>query len=146
MRYSTPYLPLIYTCSTIFNFIISSIDKLIGERWNRLSGIPEMGAIMELPRAGTGCPPTRIKYHIIFVHTAVLKGTAVFFCSTGYFIFLSCFIGNFIILQKSAAQRKGLRSLSVSEKCRGPPLVLRFLRFGKEGGQAYGKAIQNPGL
>ncbi|HBA46598.1 MAG TPA: hypothetical protein DCZ91_02110 [Lachnospiraceae bacterium] len=96
---------------------------------------------MGIEWTGSGLVPQKIKYHIFFIHTAVPKGAAVFLCSTHSPPILSCYIQKPIILQKSAPRKKGLRSFAVRGKSRGPPLVLRFLKFGNEGGQAYGKGI-----
>ena len=41
--------------------------------------IPGKGDAMNIPWAGTGFKPPKIKQYILSVHTAVLKGIAVFF-------------------------------------------------------------------
>lgn len=107
---------------------------------------PWKGNTVDMKCAGLGLVPKKIKYHILFIHTAVPRGAAVFLCSTHSPPFLFRYIEKPIILQKSASRKKGLRSFAVRGKSRDPPLVLRFLKFGNKGGQAYGKGIQNPGL
>ena len=69
-----------------------------------------------------------------------------FFCSTIIYIIVSHVAINYTILQKGAFPEMEMRPFAIRKKYRGPPLVLRFLKFGNEGGQAYGKGIQNPGL
>ena len=96
---------------------------------------------MGMGQAGLGFVPQKPKYHIFSIHTAVPKGAADFLCSTYSLSFLFCYIEKPIILQKSAPHKKGLRSFVVRGRGRSPPLVLRFLKFGNEGGQAYGKGI-----
>lgn len=102
----------------------------------------------EYPRKGDnmGSVPYKVENYTLSIHTAVPKGAADFLCSTHSPPFLFRYIEKPIILQKSAPRKKGLRSFAVRGKSRGPPLVLRFLKFGNKGGQAYGKGIQNPGL
>lgn len=139
---STLSLHLSYLC-IFYNF----------PRWQIVMGkhagkavYPRKGNTVGIEWAGSGLVPQKIKYHIFFIHTAVPKGAADFLCSTHSPPFPSCYIEKPIILQKSAPRKKGMRSFAVRGRCRSPPLVLRFLKFGNEGGQAYGKGIQNPGL
>ena len=44
--------------------------------------IPGKGDAMNIPQAGTGFMPSIAKQYMLSVHTAVLEGIAVFFCST----------------------------------------------------------------
>ena len=46
---------------------------------------PRKGDFMNIARAGTGIMPPITKQHMFLLHTAVLEGIAVFFCST-YFL------------------------------------------------------------
>ena len=43
---------------------------------------PQKGDFMNIARAGTGIMPPITKQHMFLLHTAVLEGIAVFFCST----------------------------------------------------------------
>lgn len=146
LRFSTPFLHPAYTCHTFAYFIISPIGRLPEGKRAGKAVYPRKGNTVDMECAGLGLVPKKIKYYTLSIHTAAPKGAANFLCSTHSPPFLSCYIQKPIILQKSAPRKKGLRSFAVRGKSRGPPLVLRFLKFGNEGGQAYGKGIQNPGL
>ena len=138
----TPSLHLPYLC-IFYNFPDWQIAR---GKHGRKTMYPWKGNTVGIEWAGSGLVPQKIKYHTLSIHTAAPKGAADFLCSTHSPPFLSCYIQKPIILQKSAPRKKGLRSFAVRGKSRSPPLVLRFLKFGNEGGQAYGKGIQNPGL
>ena len=138
----TPSLHLPYLC-IFYNFPDWQIAK---GKHGRKAVYPRKGNTVGIEWAGSGLVPQKIKYYTLSIHTAAPKGAAVFLCSTHSPPFLFCYIQKPIILQKSAPRKKGLRSFAVRGRCRSPPLVLRFLKFGNEGGQAYGKGIQNPGL
>lgn len=86
------------------------------------------------------------KQYVNSKNAVFLKRNTVFFYSTIFYFIYFNVVKNYIISSKSAPRKKGLRSFSIRGNCRSPPPVLRFLKFGKEGGQAYGKGIQNPGL
>lgn len=146
MRFPTPFLHHAYTFSTFAYFIILPLAD--SQRGNSVGKAvyPWKGDTVDMEWAVSGFVPHNTKYYTLFLHTVACKGAAVFLCSTHSPPILSCYIEKFIILQKSAPCRKGLRSFHVRGNCRSPPPVLRFLKFGKEGGQAYGKGIQNPGL
>ena len=138
----TPRLHLPYLC-IFYNFPDWQIAK--GKHTGKVV-YPRKGNTVDMKCAGFGLVPKKIEYHILSIHTAVPRGPAVFLCSTHSPPFLLRYIQKPIILQKSAPRKKGLRSFAFRGRCRSPPLVLRFLKFGNEGGQAYGKGIQNPGL
>lgn len=91
-------------------------------------------------------PPSRTILDAVFTKAIFLKGDIAFFHSTNKSIYLHHSLENLIILQKCVSAIKRLRIFCIRGNCRAPPLVLRFLKFGNEGGQAYGKDIQNPGL
>ena len=146
LRFSTPFLHPAYTCPTFAYFIISPVGRLPGGKRAGKAVYPRKGNTVDMEWAGFGLVPKKIEYHILSIHTAVPRGPAVFLCSTHSPPFLFRYIQKPIILQKSAPRKKGLRSFAVRGKSRGSPLVLCFLKFGNEGGQAYGKGIQNPGL
>lgn len=89
-------------------------------------------------------PLFKIFLDAICTNDVLFESNTSFFYSTNKSINPCCSLENFIFLQKSVSATKQLRFF-YRKNCRGPP-VLRFLKFGNEGGQAYGKAIQNTGL
>ncbi len=98
-----------------------------------------MGAVT----AGTGFPSPGIKIHIFSVHTAVLTGIAVFFCSTYFFLSPDYFPKSQLIFRMSASALQRVRFFIVGKRAfmvfchaRAPPLrswIFNFKNF-KTGG------------
>ncbi len=77
------------------------------------------------------------KQYVNSKNAVFLKKNTVFFYSTIFYFIYFNVVKNYIISSKSAPRKKGLRSFSIRGNCRGPPLVLRFLKFENEGGGMY---------
>lgn len=91
--------------------------------------------------------PPKTFLDVILENAVYLKGDTVFFYSINKFNNPHCSLEDFILLRDGVSVlTKWSPFFCFRKRCRSPPLVLRFLKFGNEGGQAYGKGIQNPGL
>ena len=91
---------------------------------------------MEPEKKKPGACPPRAGLNPHFLHTAVLKGIAVFFCSTGFFLFPGPYPSSAKSQQPSAYTRRCARFFYVGKcrfllfpvrtsqpRCRGPPSV-----------------------
>lgn len=81
MRYSIVSLLFHYRFATVSLYIISPLTSCWGKT-ELYAVYPRKGDAMNIPRAGTGFTPPKIKQYIFSAHTAVLTGIAVFFHST----------------------------------------------------------------
>lgn len=89
--------------------------------------------------------PSKDPQKYCFVHTAILKGTAVFFCSTSFFLFPSSFPSSGIVCRFNALAQWRVRFYFVG-KCkfpfkigaRGPPVNLISSDFRLIGGKKRG--------
>ena len=96
---------------------------------------PERDAV-NMARAGTGFMPPITKRYMFFVHTVVLEGIAVFFCSTYSLpIPISPPICNFFFKTSASALRRvrffvvGKRLFLTFYQSRAPPSSLEFSVF-----------------
>lgn len=97
---------------------------------------PQKGDIMHTPIIGTGYPPPQVKIYIFLIHTAVLKGIAVFFYSTQFSLSPSYIPKSNHIFNTSASTLRWVRFFFVikclfltSYRSRAPPFGLEFLTF-----------------
>lgn len=138
---STVFLPMFYG-SIFYN---SSIDELLGKSRIWIRCFPGKGKTMRTPRAGTGC---RRQIFSIFVHTAVLKGAADFFCSTHFSLSFSAPPLYYHFFKISASALRRVRFFIVGKKlflafyrCRAPPSGLEISIF--KNFRIGGKQIEN---
>ena len=110
--------------------------------------VPEMGAMMAIPRTGTDWSPPRIKQHIFSVHTAVLKGIAVFFNSTNFPLFSVDTLIHNKILHNGASAFKRVRFFNDKKeqnltiyRSRAPPLQSRYQKNFEIGGNTVENQI-----
>ena len=91
---------------------------------------------MEIPRVGTGYSPPGKKKQVHFLHTAVLKGIAVFFYSTFFLSFPpNSLIHNEILLKDASALWRvrffngEKRQFLAIYRPRSPPIQSRFQKI-----------------
>lgn len=98
--------------------------------------IPGKGDAMNIPWAGTGFKPPKIKQYILSVHTVVFKGIAVFFHSTYSLIIpisppicITIFKTNAPALRRVRFFVVGKRLFLTFYQSRAPPSSLEFSVF-----------------
>lgn len=110
-----------------------------------MPGDPREGNQMQAKGKRKDGHPSKDPQKYRFVHTAILEGTAVFFCSTSFFLFPSSLLSLYIFFQINALAMWRVRLYFVG-KCqfpfkigaRGPPVNLISSDFRLIGGKKRG--------